>query len=77
MYEPLGKKELSERLRRALDALEKFTESVGAVSDELMEQYLVEIGELDPDDLEDFLTTKKYLAPLPEKEAKKKKMRGD
>ena len=63
MEDPIDKKELSDRLNLALDQLEKFMEVVGTVSDELLIQYQIENGELDPDDLEDFLTTDKELNP--------------
>lgn len=57
-YIPVPKEELSQRLTRVLDQLSILTENINHVGDELMVQYLVESGELNPDNIADFLNRK-------------------
>jgi hypothetical protein len=57
-HNAIPKKELSQRLTKALDQLETITRDVGDVGDELMIQYLIEIGELDPANVKDFISRK-------------------
>lgn len=58
VHNAIPKKELSERLTKALDQLEAITRDIGGVGDELMIQYLIEIGELDPSKVTDFIGRK-------------------
>lgn len=58
MHIKVPKKELSERLAQTLDRMEEVLREISAVGDELMIQYLIETGELDPDDITDFMTRK-------------------
>lgn len=63
MHTPAPKKELSERLSRTLDRMEEVLREISAVGDELMIQYLIETGELNPDDITDFMTRKENDGP--------------
>ncbi len=51
-------KYLSERLYKILTQLEIIMEEVGALGDEMMDQYLIESGQVTPDNTDDFLTRK-------------------